>query len=72
MDRTQVFKLVWRGWFVSVTAIFTPLFAILALLPGTPSVPLFSVPIIPLVAALQGVLVGALVLLGLTIWPSER
>lgn len=72
MDRAQVFKLVWRGWFVGVSAIFTPLFAILALLPDGPSVPLFSVPIVPLVAALQGVLVGALVLLGQIIWPSKH
>jgi hypothetical protein len=72
MDRTQVFKLVWRGWFVGVSAIATPLFAILALLPDAPPVPLFFVPIVPLVAALQGLLVGALVLIGLTIWPSKH
>lgn len=72
MDRSLVFQLIWRGWFVGVTAIFTPLFAILGLLPNTPSVPLIFLPIVPLVAALQGVLIGGLVLLGLTIWPPKN
>ena len=72
MDRAQVFKLVWRGWFVGVSAIATPLFAIHSLLAAAPSVPLYFLPIVPLIAALQGLLVGALVLLGLTIWPSKQ
>ncbi|GJM05204.1 MAG: hypothetical protein DHS20C09_11950 [marine bacterium B5-7] len=72
MEKGKVFKLVWRGWFVGVSAIFTPLF-ILGLLvePSFEAVPLYGVILVPVIAAFQGVMAGGLVCLGLAIWPQR-
>jgi hypothetical protein len=73
MNKKYIFKMVWRGWFAGVTAIFTPLFILVAILsPETPKQMLLAVPLIPLVAAVQGAMFGGLVILGLTIWPSKK
>lgn len=72
MNKKLIFKLVWRGWFVGVSALFTPLFLFAALFsPHAPREMLFSVPLIPVIAAMQGVMAGGLVVLGLTIWPPK-
>ena len=73
MDRIELFKQVWRGWFVGVSVLITPLALLAALLaPETPPQMVFVVLMIPVIAAAQGIIVGGLVLLGLTIWPFER
>jgi hypothetical protein len=73
MNKKLIFKLVWRGWFIGASTLFTPLFLFVALF-GTevPREMLFSVPLIPVIAALQGVVAGGLVVLGLTIWPPKN
>ena len=73
MERIELFKQVWRGWFVGVSVLITPLALLAALLaPETPPQMVFGVLMIPVIAAAQGIIVGGLVLLGLTIWPFER
>ena len=73
MSLGSIFKFVWRGWFVGVTAVFLPLFALAALL-NQEAVEnmVYGIPLIPVIAAFQGVIVGGLVVLGLKIWrPKE-
>ena len=72
MKKSFIFKMVWRGWFVGATAIFTPLFLLAALFaPDAPKEMAFAVLLVPFIAALQGVMFGGLVVLGLTIWPPK-
>lgn len=73
MDKSFIFKMVWRGWFVGATIIFIPLIMLTIMLsPEAPKSILLSVFLIPLIAALQGLIVGGLVILGLTIWPPKN
>ena len=72
MNKGVLFKHVWRGWFVGVSVLFTPLFLLAALFaPDAPPQMMFGVFMIPIIAAFQGVFAGGLVLLGVTIWPVK-
>ncbi|WKD49604.1 hypothetical protein [Microbulbifer spongiae] len=63
-----MFKQIWKGWTTAVSVIFTPLFLIVSLVqPNAPESMLFAAPLVPFIAAGQGVLIGALVCLGLRI-----
>ncbi|WP_445360965.1 hypothetical protein ACJJIL_00905 [Microbulbifer sp. EKSA005] len=63
-----MFTQIWKGWTTGVSVIFTPLFLIAALVqPDAPGNMLLAAPLVPIIAAGQGVLVGALVCLGLKI-----
>ncbi|MEE8057092.1 MAG: hypothetical protein V3T17_04560 [Pseudomonadales bacterium] len=63
-----MFKQIWKGWTVSVSIIFTPLFLFIALAqPDVPEGMLLVVPLVPVIAAGQGVLIGAMVCLGLKV-----
>lgn len=69
----SIFKFVWRGWVVGVTAVFLPLFILAALLnPEAPENMVYGIPLIPVIAAFQGAIVGSLVVLGLKIWPPKE
>ena len=74
----DVFKLVWRGWFYSVLVIFFPIFAfgaLAGLATGDRDVgiePILIVLLVPVIAAMQGVMVGGIVLLGLKIRPPKE
>ena len=70
LDSTDLFTLVWTGWFWGVISIFAPFFLLAAL------VVLFTKPtdaldvlvgafMLPLIGALQGIIAGALVVFGL-------
>ncbi|WP_153067377.1 hypothetical protein [Steroidobacter cummioxidans] len=76
LSGTDVFRLVWRGWFFGVMAIFLPLFlafGILIVLPGytkqSPAEYFLSLFLLPLIAAGQGA--GAFVLFGLRVRPPR-
>jgi len=44
----ELFRLIWRGWFLGVIALFFP------------------------VAAGQGIVIGAVTILGLILWPGRK
>ena len=68
----SLFTKIWRGWAVGVSAVFVPIFLLVAVLSDeTPDQLIYVIPVVPLVAALQGLLVAALVVLGLKIWPPK-
>lgn len=71
---SEVFRLVWRGWFYGVLVIFLPFFVVAALVVGFGAgkweALLYPV-MVPLVAGLQGVVAGWLVLLGLKLRPPN-
>ena len=72
MDKSVLFKQVWKGWFVGVSVLFTPILLLVALFaPEAPPQMAFGVLMVPVIAAFQGVIVGGLVLLGATIWPLK-
>lgn len=51
----------------------TPTLLLAALfLPEIPPRAAFGVLVVPVIAALQGIMVGGLVVLGLTIWPTKH
>ena len=74
----DVFKLVWRGWFFGVLVIFFPILALAALASlagGSRNVgmePILAVLLVPVIAAMQGVMAGGLVLLGLKVRPPKE
>lgn len=68
-----MFTLIWKGWTTGVSVVFTPLFLIVALIqPGTLENMLFAIPLIPVIAAGQGVLIGGLVCLGLKVLSFKK
>ena len=68
-----MFKAVWKGWSVGVTALFTPLLILAALFSPEPPPNIWLViPMVPFIACFQGALIGALVCLGLKIWPIKE
>lgn len=68
-----MFKKIWKGWTTAVSVIFTPLFLMVALVqPDAHKNMLLAVPLVPLIAAGQGVLIGALVCLGLKILALKK
>ncbi len=78
LNGTDVFRFVWRGWFFGVMAIFLPLLLVLGILivlPGytkqSPAEYFLALFLIPLIAACQGVVAGALVLFGLYVRPPS-
>jgi len=63
-----MFKKVWLGWTIGVSVVFVPVFILVSLVqPDAPKSMLFAIPILPLIAAFQGVLIGGLVCLGLKV-----
>jgi len=71
----ELFKVVWRGWLYGVVVLFLPLFLVSALGMGFGAGKwegLLSVLMLPLIAALQGVFAGWLVLLGLKVRPPTE
>jgi hypothetical protein len=72
METRKLFLLIWRGWFTFTTVVFTPIFLLSCLfVPGVSKEMLIAVPIIPIVAAMQGAILAAVILLGLKIWPIK-
>ena len=75
---SELFSLVWRGWFFAILAILIPAILIagfMAFLPGTNigiSELFISILLVPVIAAGQGVLAGCIVLFGLLIKPTKR
>ena len=68
-----MFKTVWKGWSVGVTVLFTPLLILIALFsPQVPANIWIAIPLVPVIACLQGIMVGGLVCLGLKIWPMTQ
>ncbi|WP_299948035.1 hypothetical protein [uncultured Microbulbifer sp.] len=68
-----MFKQIWKGWTKAVSVIFTPLFLIVALVqPDAPENMLLGVPLVPVIAAGQGILIGAMVCLGLKILSFKK
>lgn len=70
----EIFKVVWRGWFYGVLVIFLPFMVVAALVIGFGAgkweALLYPI-MVPLVAGLQGVFAGWLVLLGLKVRPPK-
>ena len=68
-----MFSTIWKGWFYGVTAIFLPitlLASIVVIFAGGNESPLemiLSVFMVPIIAAIQGVIVGGIVVFGLFI-----
>ena len=77
---SELFRLVWRGWFVGVIAIFLPtflLFGFTIVVPGyhselRPAEYFLGLLVLPFIAAGQALIVGALVSLGLKIRPPRE
>ncbi len=75
---TELFHLVFRGWFAGVTAIFVPflfLGLLVSVLPDNDESAvgmMLGVFMVPFIAAMQGLMIGALVLFGLKIWPPKN
>lgn len=68
-----MFKQIWKGWTTAVSVIFTPLVLVIALVqPDVPENMLLAVPLVPVIAAGQGVLIGALVCIGLKILALKK
>ena len=71
----ELFKVVWRGWFYGILVIFLPFFVVAALVIGFGAgkweALLYPV-MVPFIAAVQGVLVAWLVLLGLKVRPPTK
>ena len=68
-----MFKQIWKCWTVAVSVVFTPLFLIAALVqPDVPGNMLLAVPLVPVIAAGQGVLIGAAVCFGLKILAIKK
>ena len=71
----QAFRIVFVGWTVGVVAVMTiPLgFAIITeLITGSASQALLGIVILPVIAAVQGVVIGAGVIVGLAIFRKVR
>ena len=72
MEKSTIFKLVWRGWFVGASILFIPFFLFIVIFgQNIPIESLLAIPLIPIITAVQGIFVGALVLLGVIIWPPK-
>lgn len=76
VSREIVFKLVMRGWFAGVFVIFVPILLIASVAraiaaPALWGEALLGFLLVPLIAAGQSVIVGGLVVLGLTVWPPK-
>ena len=79
LSGSDLFNLIWRGWFVGVTAMCLPLAVVVGLklvISGesdqVPDQYLLAPVLIPVIAAGQGVIVGALVLFGLFVRPPRK
>lgn len=75
----QLFKLIVTGYAIGVMALFSPIyillsiFALLGSATGVDPWPILLGPVIlPVVAVLQGLMIGGLVVLGLKIYRSKR
>ena len=71
------FGLVWRGWFAGVLVIFMPIWLVATIgvaVSGNWAElwPFLSgLLMLPMIAALQGLIAGGLVVLGLRVWPPK-
>jgi hypothetical protein len=73
MDKGYIFKAVWRGWFVGATAFFVPLFLLAAVFaPEAPQEVWLAPLMVPVITAVQGVVLGGIVVLGLSLWPLKQ
>lgn len=74
----ELFRLVWRGWFAGVLVLFVPvwLLGLIVLMAqgnwGELVPAAIGIVLLPIIAAMQGVLAGGLVWLGLLVWPQKR
>jgi len=72
MTSGELFKRVWKGWFVGASIIFAPLFLLSALLrPDAPPSMALAVLGVPAITAFQGVIIAGIVVLGAKIWPVK-
>ncbi len=63
-----MFKQIWKGWTIGVSIIFIPFLILSALLQAdVPKSMIFAIPLVPVIAALQGVLIAAVICLGLKV-----
>ena len=73
----SLFKIIWRGWVVGLSAIFIPVFILAGfsanpeLFKSSPSPFLFAL-LVPLIAAFQGVIFAGIILLGLKLFPLKH
>lgn len=76
--RSGLFRLVWRGWFAGVLVIFIPIWLLALIVLALQGnwralVPAAGLLILmPVIAAVQGVMFSGLVWLGLTVWPPRQ
>jgi len=67
-----MFIQVVKGWAVGITILFVPVIILeVALSPEVPILMLLAIPVVPIIGALQGVLIGAIVCLGLKALPRR-
>ena len=74
LSGSDVFRLVWRGWFAGVLSIFVPIWAIAVIVVVVsrsweelaPAV--VGLILLPIIAAMQGIIVGGVVTLGQVVW----
>jgi hypothetical protein len=73
MSLSTVFKFVLRGWFLGVSVIFTPVLMLVSIFnPDVPKEMAFAIPLVPAIAAMQGIMVGGIVVLGLKLWQPKE
>jgi len=74
----EIFSIIWRGWFIGVTVIFMPISLIAgvaALLSRSQENSfeiLAGVVMVPIIAAMQGIIISGIILLGLKLWPPKK
>ena len=74
----ELFRLVWRGWFAAVLVLSVPiLLLVLIVLAAQGSWDevvqgAIAIVLMPIIAAMQGLMVSGLVWLGLLVWPPNR
>ena len=72
MIKSQLFKTVWKGFFVGGSLVFTPLFLVMMMTyPVIKPTSYFAVLAVPLVIGIQGLIVACTVVLGVSIWPVK-
>jgi hypothetical protein len=71
----ELFRLVWRGWFVGATVTFIPIFFVIDLVarPGfSLSQYLVLIVVFPILNAINGAIFGGQILLGLFLVPPQK
>jgi len=68
-----MFKQIWKGWTIGISIIFIPLFLIASLVQtDAPENMIFTVLLVPFIAAFQGVIIGAIICLGLKVLSFKK